>query len=131
LNGALTRIDQHLKEFATWHTEFENSKKSVGEAMLSGAFQELVVNGIAPDGTVHRPNAGIVYALREAAAELAVGGWAAISEAGRWIIVRYPEQRPERYGCKSWRQAVHQSKVFELRYLEINGRRTACYRLRE
>ncbi|MBP8276214.1 MAG: OST-HTH/LOTUS domain-containing protein, partial [Propionivibrio sp.] len=86
---------------------------------------------IAPDSTVFWPVAGIVSALREAAGELAVDGWASIAEAGRWIAERFPEQLPAKYGCSSWRQVVHESRIFDLRYFEINGQRSARYREKE
>ncbi|MCP4944161.1 MAG: hypothetical protein GY924_19570 [Planctomycetaceae bacterium] len=53
--------------------------------------------------------------------------WAPVAEAARWIAERYPEQLPAKYGCSSWRQVVHKTPILELRYLEVDGQRTACY----
>ena len=69
--------------------------------------------------------------LREAAAQLAVEGWTPIAAAGRWIADQRPEQLPAKYGCISWRQVVHECRLFELRYREVEGQRAAWYRPRE
>ena len=106
----------------------EQSQRLASEFARSEAFRDLVVNGIALDGTVNWSDAGIVRALREAAAELAVDGWVSITHAATWIAERHPEQLPAKYGCSSWRQVVHESRIFELRYFEANGLRSASYR---
>lgn len=72
-----------------------------------------------------------VRALREAASELAVDGWTSVAEAGRWISKRHPEQLPAKYGCSSWRQVLHESRLFELRYRDVGGQRTAWFKARE
>ena len=59
------------------------------------------------------------------------GGWATVDEAGRWIAERYPEQEPAKYGCGSWRQVVNESRFFDLRYIEVEGRRYARNREKE
>ena len=131
LIAAYTRIEQHLKELRAWAKGMQQAHRALAEVVQSGGFRDLVVNGIHPDGTVFWPGAGIVRALREAASELAVDGWTTVEEAGRWIAERYPEQEPAKYGCSSWRQVVHESRFFELRYFEVGGRRVARYREKE
>ncbi|WP_275540119.1 OST-HTH/LOTUS domain-containing protein [Escherichia coli] len=54
-----------------------------------------------------------------------------MAAAGRWIADRHPEQLPAKYGCSSWRQVVHECRLFELRYREVEGQRAAWYRPRE
>lgn len=96
--------------------------------MQSDTFRDLVIQGIAPDGSVDWPASGIVRALREASVELAVEGWTPVAAAGRWITQWYPDQRPARYGRASWRQVLHESRLFELRYRDVDGQRAAWYR---
>src|SRR5690606_17157327 len=91
-----------------WAEHMDQARRLAAEFVQSDVFHDLVVNGIAPDGTVDWPAAGIVRALREAAAQLAVEGWTPIAAAGRWIADRHPEQLPAKYGCSSWRQVVHE-----------------------
>jgi hypothetical protein len=125
-------IDQHLEQLRDWANDMEKCRRLMTEFLHSSVAHELVVNGIAPDGTVAWPAAGIVSALREAATELAVDeGWASVADASRWVAERHSEQIPAKYGCRSWRQVVHESRVFELRYFEMNGQRSAWYREKE
>lgn len=125
---AYTRIDQHFEELRAWAKGMHDARRALAEFVQSDAFHDLVGNGIHPDSTVFWPGAGIVRALREAASELAVDGWTTVEEVGRWIAERYPEQQPANYGCSSWRQVVHESRFFELRYFEVGRRRVARYR---
>lgn len=130
LTAAYTRIDQHFEQLRSWAEHMDQMRLLTAEFVQSAVFHDLVVNGIAPDGTVDWPAAGIVSALRKAAGELAVEGWTSVAAAGRWVTARHPEQSPGKYGCSSWRQVVHESRLFELRYREIDGQRAAWYRER-
>lgn len=124
------RIDRHLEQLQSWARALQETQQSQASFFQSAQGLDLIVNGIAPDGTVHWPTAGIVYALRAAAAKLAKGGWTSLTEASNWIAEREPEQRPEKYGCRSWQQVVHESRLFELRYFDVDGQRIARYRER-
>ncbi|MBO9717587.1 MAG: hypothetical protein J7507_12450, partial [Pseudoxanthomonas sp.] len=53
-----------------------------------------------------------------------------VSEASAWIVLHYPRQVPGRYGCSSWRHALHQSGLFELQRREVDGQRSIYYRER-
>ncbi len=128
LVSASSRIDYHFEQLRGWAERMDQTRKLAAEFILSDAYHEFVVNGIAPDGIVHWHSAGIVRRLREAAEELSTDGWAPIALAGRWIADRYPDQLPVKYGCSSWRQVVHESRLFELEYREVDGQRAAWYR---
>ncbi|MFX0547633.1 OST-HTH/LOTUS domain-containing protein [Roseovarius sp. S1116L3] len=131
LVAAYSRIDQHVGQLREWAENMEKMRRNTSEVLQSEMFKDLIVNGIAPDGTVFWPFAGIVSALREAFDALAVDGWAPVAEAGRWIAERYPEQQPAKYGCHSWRQVVHEASILELQYFDMDGQRSACYREKE
>lgn len=128
LVDASSRITQHFERLREWAEDMEQTRRLMAEFIQSDIFRDMVVDGIDPDGTVDWPATGIVRALREAADELAVDGWAPVAEAGRWITERHPEQLPAKYGCRNWRQVVHDSCIFELRYREMDGQRAAWYR---
>jgi hypothetical protein len=99
------------------------------EFVKSDVFHEFVVNGIAPDGTVVWSAAGIVCALREAAGEFAVDGWASIAEASMWIAERHPEHYPRSMDAAiGGKSCMNESRVFELQYFEMDGQRSAWYR---
>ena len=131
LVAAYSRVDQHFEQLRGWAEHMDQARRLAAEFAQSDAFRDLVINGIAPDGSVDWPAAGIVRALHEAADQLAVDEWTPVTTAGRWIAERYPDQLPAKYGCSSWRQVVHESRLFELRYREVNGQRAAWYRPKE
>jgi hypothetical protein len=130
LVAAYARIDRHFEQLRGWAEHMDQARRLAAEFVQSDVFRDLVINGIAPDGTVDWPAAGIVRALHEAANELAVDGWTPVAAAGRWIMERSPEQQPNKYGCASWRQVLHESRLFELRYRTVDARRAAWYRVR-
>jgi hypothetical protein len=130
LVAASACIDRHYEQLRGWAEHMEQARRLAAAFVQSDAFHDVVINGIAPDGTVDWPAAGIVGALREAANALAVDGWTPVAAAGRWIMERSPEQQPNRYGCASWRQVLHESRLFELRYRDVDGQRVAWYRVR-
>lgn len=122
------RTGKHIEKLQEWCEEMQKTQRAFAEFLQSDEGRELLVNGIAADGTVHWPCAGVVYALRAAASNLAVDGWTSVMEASKWIAEREPEQIPAKYGCSSWRQVVHKSGLFELRYFEKGGQRFPRYR---
>jgi OST-HTH/LOTUS domain len=131
LVAAYSRIDQHFEQLRGWAEHMDQARCLAAEFAQSDAFRDLVINGNAPDGSVDWTAAGIVRVLREADAELAIEGWTPVASAGRWIAERHPDQLPAKYGCSSWRQVVHESRLFELRYREVNGQRAAWYRAKQ
>ena len=130
LTAAYSRIDECFERLRGWAEHMEQTRRLAMEFVQSDAFGELVINGITPDGVIHWPISGIVSALSAAGEELAVDGWTSVTAASRWIATRHPEQTPKKYGCSSWRQVIHESRQFELRYKDINGQRAAWFRKR-
>jgi len=128
---AYALIDQHLGQLWQWAETMVKTRQAMSEALLSEKVIDFVVNGISPDGKVNWDGSGIVSALREAFDALVVDGWASVAEAGRWVAKRYPEQLSAKYECASWQQVVHETHILELRYFEMDGKRTACYREKE
>ena len=75
--------------------------------------------------------AGIVSALNEAAAELAIEGWTLVNWAELWIAEKYPEQVPAKYGCKSWMHVLQESRLFEQMHVRLGDERVDWYRAKE
>lgn len=128
LSSSYTRIDQHLQQLRTFAEDMDEARRTFGEMMESPEFQELVVNGITPDGQIHWPIAGIVSALRQALRELSIGGWVNLDTAVRWVSEHHPEQTPQKYGCSHWQHVIHESGQFELRHFTHNGKFGAWFR---
>ena len=125
---AYNRITQNYDQLRALAEELDQSRRLMVEALKSGVVHNLVVHGVAPDGMVDWSYASVVSSLREAAHELAIDGWTPVTAAGSWVTERYPEQLPAKFGCSSWRQVVHEARVFELQYFEVDGQRSAWYR---
>lgn len=81
-------------------------------------------------GRLPLPTAKIVQALLDAATELQQDGWASVEAAKNWATSRYPNERPEAYGCRTWRQVIHEARLFELQARKVDGRRHEWYRTR-
>jgi hypothetical protein len=124
------RIDHCYARLREWAEDFDRLQQQVAEFHHSETFRRLIVHGIMPDGSVNWPASSLVSSFREAARVLAgsEGAWVSVEEASRLIVGKHPDQTPERFGCKSWKQALQQSKLFDLRHVQQDGRRIICFK---
>lgn len=120
LTEATETIDRHLGDLKQWARDSVETKRTLSAIIGSAAFRDRVVRG-----AVDWPDRLIVAELRRAAAELSFNGWTRVSEAADWIAARHPAETPAAYGCKSWRQLLHDSGLFDLHYFPVAGRREA------
>ncbi len=128
LVAAYSRVDQHFEQLRGWAEHMDQARRLAAEFAQSDAFRDLVINGIAPDGSVDWPAAGIVRALREAADQLAgCREWTPVATAGRWIAEVIPINCRQVWSAAVGGEVVHESRLFELRYREVNGQRAAWY----
>jgi hypothetical protein len=131
LSNAYARVDEHLLQLRQWAESLDRSKQRAAQELNSPEFVNMFVNGITPDGQVLWAVSGIVSCLREAAGTLQIDGWTPLDGAIRYAAQHHPEQVPERYNCRSWAQAIHESKLFDLRYTrEAEAAKVAWYRER-
>ena len=100
--------------------------------MQSPTFKDWIVNGIAPDGTVDWTFAGIVSGLREAIKSTPTHeGWTRLDQATAYLAAHHPEQTPQKYGCRTWPQVLHESRAFDLQYQPAeDGKRIGRFRER-
>lgn len=133
LNTSYETIDDHFLTLCEWAQALEESRKLMASIMSTSAFEDVLVNGICPDGTIIWPMSGAVACLREAEPQCEEGGWTKLNSATAWIHSQYPEQQPERYGCRSWRQVIYESGQFEVRKQSNpdTGCREVWYRSRQ
>lgn len=131
LSTAYTRVDEQMLQLRQWVEGMDHAKQLAAQVLNSPAFVNLFENGIAPDGQVLWAASGIVSCLREAAETLQVDGWTPLEAAIRYAAQHHPTQTPERYNCRSWAQAIHESKLFDLRHMrEAEAAKVAWYRER-
>lgn len=115
LDASYETIDGHYLTLRGWAQGMDEAGAAMAAFMNTAAFEGLFVNGIAPDGTVDWPVSGAVRCLREAETRFATEGWTLLDTATLWIRAQHPDQHPQRYGCSSWRQVIHESRQFEIR----------------
>lgn len=115
LDATFETIDGHYLTLRGWVQGMEEARALMASFMSTTTFEDLLVNGIVPDGSVDWLASGAVRCLREAEALFAKEGWTQLNTATTWIRAQYPDQHPQRYGCGSWRQVIHESRQFEIR----------------
>lgn len=115
LDASYETIDGHYLTLRGWAQVMHEAHEAMASFMSTAAFEDLLVNGIAPDGTVDWPASGAVRCLREAETRFATEGWTLLNTATTWIRAQHPDQHPQRYGCGSWRHVIHESRQFEVR----------------
>lgn len=131
LNQCHVRIDRHYAELRGWAQSMERAKALSAAVIQSDVFNDLIVNGIAPDGTFAWPQTGIVRILQEGLNLVGVDAWAALDAVRTWAAEHHPEQTPEKYQCRTWPQVIHESGLFDLQYrIENSGVKKAWYRER-
>jgi hypothetical protein len=115
LDASYETIDGHYLTLRGWAQVMHEAQEAMASFMKTAAFEDLLVNGIAPDGTVDWPASGAVRCLRNAEGRFATEGWTLLNTATTWIRAQHPDQHPQRYGCGSWRHIIHESRQFEVR----------------
>lgn len=115
LDSCYERIDGHLQLLRTWAAGVNESQSLMSAFVQSKAFEDAIVNGINPDGSVCWSRSAIVECLRSAEPVCQVGGWTSLDVAIRLISTQHRDQTPSRYGCRTWRQVLKQSGQFEVR----------------
>lgn len=114
-------IDTHYQTLRTWAEQMDHVRAFAASFIGSPALKDMLIDGIAPDGQVHWPMSGIVNSLREAEQGLAkssgVGSWIKLDAAIAWVGRHHQDQTPKRYGCSSWRQVLHECRLFEVKKL--------------
>lgn len=116
LERSYGQIDAHFVQLRGWVAGMENARALMASFVQSQAFTDDLVDGIGVDGAIRWRDSGIVEALREATAALAVNGWTKLSDAVAYMLEKHPDQTPDRYGCRSWGQVLNDSGLFVINY---------------
>ena len=127
LQTTLTLIDARFDELQGWAKSLDSVRKQTADFVSSSVFDD-VLNGIEPDGTILWDQCGAVRVLSDAAEQLGSPSWTPLAEAIGWIERQHPEQTPERYRCKSWREVIHRSRLLKVEYLRDAGESVAGFR---
>jgi hypothetical protein len=110
LDASYEVIDQRFIELRGWHTSMLDLSKGIAEMSANPEFQDHFFRGILPDGAgIDWPASTIVGLLLNAEAKLAQDGWTSLENAVALIRTWEPGHTPQRYGCSTWRQVLHES----------------------
>ena len=115
LDACYEKIDAHFERLNDWAKSLAETQALASSFLQSKSFEDMLVHGINPDGSVFWPQSTIVECLREAETACQVGGWTSLDAAIEYISKENRDQIPSRYGCKTWRQVLRKSGLFELR----------------
>lgn len=125
LTQALDHVARAYAELRSWARDQEQARNAFAEFLTSPDIRDSIVQN-----HVQWRISTIALALKEAAMELAGGDWLMVATATDWIAKHYPEEKPTGYGCRTWRQVIHETGMFDLKVCKADGRRQAWYRPR-
>ncbi len=115
LDTSYVTFDAHCLQLKEWAEGMARARSSNASFMGSQVFEDSVINGINPDGSIDWPDSGIVQALREAEKARAKEGWTLLDTAIAWLRTDHSDQTPPKYQCKTWKQVLKRSNQFEVR----------------
>ena len=123
LEVALDRVTRAYDDLSGIARENAAARKAMAELLATPEMRDWIVSGQPP-----WPHTTIVQALHNASTALAACDWTSVAAAAEWIAAHYPDESPKDYGCRTWRQVIHDSGLFELQRREADGRSHAWYR---
>jgi hypothetical protein len=116
LQGCYETIDGHYLTLRAWVEGVNGARKAAAEFMQSPEFLDFFMNVDVPDVTgVDWPGSRIVQLLKREEEASAVAGWTLLNAAIASIGAIEPEQTPRKYACRTWRQVLQRSQMFDLR----------------
>lgn len=101
LDDAYLRVDSHYATLAAWAKSMLNAHSMTASFLASEAWEDFVIHGIAPEGTVDWTRATVVELLRESAAAQGKTGWTNLADAIGGIAALHPDQNPKRYASQT------------------------------
>ncbi|AGI24365.1 hypothetical protein H681_12475 [Pseudomonas sp. ATCC 13867] len=114
LDAAFAEIETQDRALRAMAKSMDEARQEMGAFLASEAGSDMIVYGIMPgDGPMHWPSTTVVQWLLNAELACAVNGWTRLSDAIRHIEQRNQGLTPRKYGCTTWRQVVHESRLFQ------------------
>lgn len=116
LQSCYEEIDRHLDSLRGWATSSNEAIRTMASFMVSPEYKEFLRAELSPS-IAQREAAlpGLIELLRRAEADVAKDGWTDLSAAIAYVKTIAPAEAPKKHGFGSWRQVLHDSKVFEVR----------------
>ena len=123
-NQAILLLDEGLEaarccyeELLQWTHTMLKAKNRL-EAFIQGLHFGALLHSIMPDGTADWANSTAVHLLKSQENVSSAGEMTRLDLAITKIRICHPDQRPQIYGCKSWRQLIARSGQFDIKHVK-------------
>jgi hypothetical protein len=131
LDDAYQTISLHGKAIADFLKGMAEVRQQVGEYLGSSEAENLIDYGIPPDGKTSWIDTPIVHALNAALVIQGQDGWTSLADAVATIRTKDKKLTPKRYGMRSWRHLLNETKLFEVQKRVDAGEVRVWYRSRK
>lgn len=126
-------IDRHLVSLQGWAASMDEAKQSMAAFIASSEYKDFLKAQLLPANSQREAALpGLIELLRQAEVDQANDGWTALNAAIALLRQAAPEETPRKYTFGSWRQVLHDARVFEVRRgpVEPGGAIETWYRSR-
>lgn len=118
-------VARNFARLKEWDTARRSATQQAVKFMQSDEFGSMLSYGIFPGLPIVWRDTTAVHLLKHAEMELADDGWTDLGKAISMIQKKRPDLRPGIYHCKTWRQLLKESELFELRKIINQDKTTA------
>jgi hypothetical protein len=116
LMDCYAEIDRHLVSLQGWAESMNEAKQSLAAFIASSEYKDFLKAQLLPANSQREAALpGLIELLRQAEVDQENDGWTALSAAIALLRKSAPEETPRKYTFGSWRQVLHDARVFEVR----------------
>lgn len=118
-------VSKNFERLREWDQTRRSAAQQAVKFMQSDEFGSMLSFGVYPGLPIVWSNTTAVYLLKHAETELGGDGWTDLGEAISMIQQKRPDLGPKIYQCKTWRQLLTKSGLFELRKIKHQDETTS------
>lgn len=115
LDSCHEEVAKQLSALRGWAEGTTQLATLLSSVLESPAFDKVFSHGIENARTGMSGMDGVIACLKMAEAECTYGGWTSIDSAIMYLTRVSPDERPNKYGYRTWRQLLARSEQFEVR----------------
>jgi len=121
LDDCYQRIDALYSTISLWAESHQKAGEVFSAFLQSEEGRKAFFDILPPENGIDWSSAPVVTALQAAQEELSCDGWTSLDDAVRWLSLKYPDEKPKKYGCSSWRHLLSKSKLYEIQKVTAEG----------
>ncbi len=118
-------VTKNFERLREWDQTRRLAAQQAFKFMQSDEFESMLSYGIYPGLPIVWRDTMAVHLLKHAETELRGDGWTDLGEAISMIQRKRPDLGPKIYHCKTWRQLLTKSGLFELRKIKHQDETTS------